>query len=75
MIDNSPYRSQIWRINSRNQSLLLEPIPESWQKLGGRGLLARILLDEVDATCDPLGPGNKLIFCPWLAGGTHALFH
>ncbi|MGD8402100.1 MAG: aldehyde ferredoxin oxidoreductase C-terminal domain-containing protein [Anaerolineales bacterium] len=63
------YRSQVWRINTQTQSLLREPVPESWLKLGGRGLLARILLDEVDATCDPLGPGNKLIFAPGLLVG------
>ena len=47
---------QVWRVNVREQTLKLEPVPESWKRLGGRGLLARILLDEVDATCDPLGP-------------------
>jgi aldehyde:ferredoxin oxidoreductase len=31
--------------------------------------LARILVDEVDATCDPLGAGNKLIFAPGLLVG------
>src|SRR5512145_2530302 len=63
------YESRIWRINTRTQSLTLEPVPDSWVRLGGRGLLARILLDEVDATCDPLGPGNKLIFAPGLLVG------
>ncbi len=59
----------IWRVNVRNQTLSLEPVPESWSRLGGRGLLARILLDEVDAKCDPLGAGNKLIFAPGLLVG------
>jgi aldehyde:ferredoxin oxidoreductase len=63
------YQSQVWRINTRTQSLLREPVPDSWSRLGGRGLLARILVDEVDATCDPLGPGNKLIFAPGLLVG------
>jgi aldehyde:ferredoxin oxidoreductase len=63
------YQSQIWRINTRTRELSHEPVPESWLRLGGRGLLARILLDEVDATCDPLGPGNKLIFSPGLLVG------
>jgi len=63
------YRSQIWRINVRSRELLREPVPDSWLRLGGRGLLARILVDEVDATCDPLGPGNKLIFAPGLLVG------
>ncbi|MBI5295779.1 MAG: aldehyde ferredoxin oxidoreductase [Chloroflexi bacterium] len=62
-------RSQIWRINVRTQELMREPVPETWSRLGGRGLLDRILLDEVDATCDPLGPGNKLIFAPGLLVG------
>ena len=63
------YQSQIWRINTQTQSLLREPVPDSWLRLGGRGLLARILLDEVDATCDPLSPSNKLIFAPGLLVG------
>jgi aldehyde:ferredoxin oxidoreductase len=63
------YKSQVWRVNVREQTLKLEPVPETWQRLGGRGLLARILLDEVDAKCDPLGPGNKLIFAPGLLVG------
>lgn len=63
------YKSQVWRVNVREQTLKLEPVPDSWQRLGGRGLLARILLDEVDAKCDPLGAGNKLIFAPGLLVG------
>jgi len=63
------YKSQIWRVNVREQTLKLEEVPETWQRLGGRGLLAHILLDEVDAKCDPLGSGNKLIFAPGLLVG------
>lgn len=65
----SDYKPQIWRINTRTQELKREPIPEAWQRLGGRGLVARIMVDEVDARCDPLGPGNKLIFTPGLLVG------
>jgi len=60
---------QIWRINIREQGLTREPIPEAWSRLGGRGLSARILLDEVEPTCDPLGPQNKLVFTPGLLVG------
>jgi aldehyde:ferredoxin oxidoreductase len=60
---------EVWRINVRTQEFKKEPVPQSWSRLGGRGLLARILLDEVDAKCDPLGPENKLIFAPGLLVG------
>jgi aldehyde:ferredoxin oxidoreductase len=60
---------QIWRINTKTQELKREPIPASWQRLAGRGLIARIMVDEVDAMCDPLGAGNKLIFTPGLLVG------
>jgi len=63
------FKSQVWRINVREQTLKHEPVPDSWRHLGGRGLLARILLDEVDAKCDPLGAENKLIFAPGLLVG------
>ncbi|MCL4269020.1 MAG: aldehyde ferredoxin oxidoreductase [Anaerolineales bacterium] len=63
------FKSQIWRVNTRTQEFRREPVPETWQRLGGRGLIARIMVDEVDAKCDPLGPGNKLIFTPGLLVG------
>ncbi len=48
-----------------------QELPEKYRMLGGRGLSARILLDEVPADCDPLGPSNKLIFAPGLLAGTY----
>lgn len=59
----------IWRVNLRTHSLMKQPVPEGWMRLGGRALLARILLDEGVATCEPLGPRNKLIFAPGLLVG------
>jgi len=59
----------VWRINLREMKFTKQPIPETWDKLGGRGLIARILVDEVDATCNPLGSKNKLIFTPGLLTG------
>lgn len=63
------YNLRVWRINVRTRQLTHELVPPSWERLGGRGLLARILLDELDARCDPLGPANKLIFAPGLLVG------
>jgi len=60
---------EIWRINTRTQEVSREPVPERWRHLGGRGLSARILLDEISPTCEPLGPYNKLVFAPGLLVG------
>jgi aldehyde:ferredoxin oxidoreductase len=60
---------QVWRVDVSTQTLIRQPVPESWAHLGGRGLIARILLDEVLPTCEPLGEYNKLLFCPGLLVG------
>lgn len=60
---------EVWRINTRTQQFSREPVPSGWERLGGRALLAKIMVDEMDAKCDPLGPGNKIIFAPGLLVG------
>jgi aldehyde:ferredoxin oxidoreductase len=47
-----------------------QPLPAAYHLLGGRGLCDRLLLDEVPADCDALGPANKLVFACGLLGGT-----
>jgi aldehyde:ferredoxin oxidoreductase len=59
----------IWRLNTRTQKFSLEPVPANYERLGGRGLSARVLLDEVPPACDPVGRENKLIFAPGLLVG------
>lgn len=44
--------------------------PQEWKLLGGRGLSARILLQECDPKCDPLGPDNYLVLAPGVLSGT-----
>ncbi len=60
---------EIWRLNLKDQTFSREAVPLAWETLGGRGLSARILLDEVAPECDPLGPAAKLIFAPGLLVG------
>lgn len=60
---------QIWRVNVNEQTLVRQPVPQAWERLGGRGLIARVLLDEVPPACEPLGPYNKLIYTPGLLVG------
>ena len=47
-----------------------EPVPEVYERLGGRALTSRLLLEEVSPEHDALGLHNKLIFAPGLLGGT-----
>lgn len=62
---------KILRINTRTRTIQYETTPESYLKTGGRGLIAKILLNEVDPTCEPLGRHNKLIFAMGLLTGTN----
>ena len=63
---------KILRLNMTTLKITDEPFPEEWTALGGRALSAKILLKEVDPTCDPLGPDNKLIFAPGALSGSTA---
>ena len=60
---------EIWRADVNQKTVFREAAPAHWDGLGGRGLLAQILLDEVPADCDPLGADNRLIFSPGLLVG------
>lgn len=60
------------RINMSTKEVVKEILPEKYFFLGGRGLTSRLLLDEVDPSCEVLGPQNKLVIAPGLLGGTAA---
>jgi aldehyde:ferredoxin oxidoreductase len=62
-------QTEIWRANMRDHVVNREIVPESWARLGGRGLISRVMLDQGDPSEDPLGPSNKLIFAPGLLAG------
>lgn len=58
------------RINMSTKECRFENVPEKYVGLGGRGLTSAIVAAEVEPTCSPLGPHNKLVFAPGLLGGT-----
>ncbi len=62
----------IVRVNTAEGTIKKESVPEEYKLLGGKSLIARIMNDEVDPTCEPLGPGNKFIVSPGILGGTPA---
>lgn len=61
---------KILRVNMERLEVEQQSLPAEYERLGGRALIAKILLTEVPPQCDPLGPNNKLIFAPGLLGGT-----
>jgi aldehyde:ferredoxin oxidoreductase len=58
------------KVNMTDKKVSIEDVPQDYVGLGGRGLTSIMINAEVPATCDPLGPENKLIFAPGLLSGT-----
>lgn len=58
-----PVRSLL-RVDLTSETVSNEPIPERWldRYIGGKGLGARYLYDELDPGTAPLGPDNALLF-------------
>ena len=63
---------RILRINMADRTATFEEVPEKYKNRAGRWLTSSIVHDEVPATCDPLGPENKLVFSPGIVTGTAA---
>jgi aldehyde:ferredoxin oxidoreductase len=60
---------KILRVDMKGANIRYEPVPVEYERLGGRALIARLLLNEIPPACDALGPHNKLIIAPGLLGG------
>jgi len=60
---------KLLRVDMNQLQVRWEPVPLVYERLGGRALIARLLLEEVSPTCEALGPQNKLIIAPGLLGG------
>ncbi len=58
------------RINTRTRQVEIKEINENKLFFGGRGLIAKIMNEEVNPRCDPLGPENKFILCTSILAGT-----
>jgi len=60
---------RIWRADVGRRIVTTETVRPEWERLGGRGLIARMLLDEVPPACHPLGAYNKILWTPGLLAG------
>ncbi len=63
---------KILRINTKTKSYSFEEASGDLAGLGGRALTSKMILNEVPATCHPLGKSNKLVFSPGLLAGSAA---
>jgi len=61
MSDHAP---GVLRVDLSERRVRREPVPEPWRRefIGGKGLGARYLYDELEPGMDPLGPKNRLLF-------------
>ena len=61
---SSPVRRDVIRVDLSAGTVARERVPDDWRHdvLGGKGLGARYLYEELDAGTDPLGPDNRLAF-------------
>jgi aldehyde:ferredoxin oxidoreductase len=64
----------VLRINLTDRTIKKERLNEQWAKeyVGGRGLGAKYLTEEMDPTLDALDPNNKMLFVTGPLTGTNA---
>ena len=58
------WMGKILRVNLTSGEIVKQPMDPDLARnyVGGRGLASKILFDELELDCDPLGPENMLIF-------------
>lgn len=71
-MNNEPLLERIIRVNLNEKSVSVENVSSEYELIGGRGLVAKILLKETPPLCDPLGKENKIVICPGPLAGTMA---
>ena len=62
--------NKVVRINTRSKEIIQEEVKVNYGRFGGRGLIAKMMTDEVDPQCPPLGEKNLLIIATGLFAGT-----
>jgi aldehyde:ferredoxin oxidoreductase len=62
--------SKVIRVNTKTGSVTAEDLKKDYQLFGNRGLVAKVMTDEVNPKCDPLGNENKLIISTGVLAGT-----
>jgi aldehyde:ferredoxin oxidoreductase len=63
---------KILRVNVEKEKITFQDLPEKWRLIGGSGLIAKIMNEEVPPDADSLGAENKLIIAAGPLAGTMA---
>jgi aldehyde:ferredoxin oxidoreductase len=71
-MSNAWDNDELIRVDMSKLEVRVVEYPSDWKLLGGRALSARILLEECDPACEPLGPDNVLVLAPGVLSGTSA---
>jgi len=68
------WTGKLLRVDLTRRSIAVEDLDLTWARdyVGGRGVAARYLFEEVDPRIEPLAPENKLIFATGPLTGTNA---
>ena len=66
------WTKKVLRVNLTTGTCAAEPLNMEWAQeyIGQRGLATRYLVEEIDPTCDALGPDNKMIMATGPLTGT-----
>ena len=63
---------KLLRVDMRNESTVATDLPDEWLTIGGSGLIANIMNNEVPPETAPLSPDNKLVIACGILAGTKA---
>ncbi len=63
---------KLLHVDMENKNTTIKELPKKWLAIGGSGLIAKIMNEEVPSDTDPLGPDNKLIIACGPLAGTRA---
>ncbi|MBC7337382.1 MAG: aldehyde ferredoxin oxidoreductase, partial [Clostridia bacterium] len=64
--------NRLIRVDVYTGKIYQQALKEDYTHLGGRGLTAKLVAEEVPSRADPLGKENKLVIAPGLFAGTPA---
>ena len=68
------FKATILRVDLTKQKIEKQELPQKFVEdyLGGRGIGAKLLYDELPAGTNPLSPENMVVFSSSVLGGTFA---